>query len=77
MPMIVAGAGESTIVEALTLVSMVAKTNRIRFTRIAPERYQLGFANHRDAWQGSPFAGSLSDLLTMALEQFSYMLTGF
>ena len=53
------------------------KSNRIRFTRVGLGRYQLGFANHRGTWQGSPFEGSLSELLALALGQFAFTLTEF
>lgn len=51
------------------------KTNRIRFTRVGLDRYQLGFANHRGNWQGSPFEGSVPELVDLVLEQFAFTLT--
>lgn len=50
------------------------KINRARFTRIAAQRYQLGFANHRRVRQGAPFEGSLSELITMVLDEFRFTL---
>jgi hypothetical protein len=50
------------------------KINRVRFTWIAPQRYQLGFADHRGTWQGTPYEGSLSELITMLLEEFRFTL---
>lgn len=52
------------------------KVNRVRFTPISAERYQLGFANHRGTWQVTPFEGFLSELITMVLEQFRFTLDG-
>lgn len=51
-----------------------AKINRVRFTRIAEETYQLGFANHRGAWEMTPFEGSIAELLTLVLDQFTFTL---
>lgn len=51
------------------------KFNRVRFTRIDADRYQLGFATHRGTWERSPFEGSLDELITLALNQFAFVLT--
>jgi hypothetical protein len=51
------------------------KFNRVRFTRVDADRYQLGFATHRGTWEGSPFEGSLEELITLALDQFAFLLT--
>lgn len=53
------------------------KTNRVRFTRIDTERYQLGFATHRGAWEETLFEGSLSELVLMLVEQFPFTLAEF
>lgn len=51
------------------------KFNRIRFTRLAAsDRYQLGFATHTERWEETPFEGTLSELLTMVLEQFPFTI---
>lgn len=51
------------------------KFNRVRFTRIDADQYQLDFANHRGIWEGSPFEGSLDELIALVLKQFSFHLT--
>jgi hypothetical protein len=53
------------------------KSNRVRFTRVDDERYQLGFATHRGTWEQTPFEGSLSELVLMLVEQFAFTLEEF
>jgi len=50
------------------------KYNRIRFTRIRSDRYELGVGVHTGRWEGTLFEGSLPELLDMALTQFRFML---
>lgn len=53
------------------------KINRARLTQIKQQFYVLGMANHRGAWDSTPFTGSLSELETMLTEQFAFVLDDF
>lgn len=50
------------------------KINRARLTRINSQTYQIGIADHRGKWECTPFLGTLSEMLTMLTEQFSFAL---
>ena len=50
------------------------KINRARLTRINSQTYQIGMADHRGKWDHTPFSGTLSEMLTMLTEQFSFAL---
>lgn len=53
------------------------KVNRARLTQLKQQFYVLGMANHRGAWEPTPFTGSLSELETMLTGQFAFALADF
>ena len=53
------------------------KDNRARLTRLDQKTYMLGMANHRGKWEMTPFTGTIPELITMLVEQFSFILTEF
>jgi len=50
------------------------KYNRARLTRHNSQTYQIGMADHRGKWEQTPFVGTLSEMLAMLTEQFSFAL---
>lgn len=50
---------------------------RARFTRIDPNSYQLGMADHRGKWDSTPFTGTLLELFTLLTDQFGFVLTDY
>ncbi len=53
------------------------KINRIRFTRLSVNKYQLSMANHRGRWEKTPFTGTIPELVKMLIEQFSFVLAEY
>ncbi len=53
------------------------KINRVRFTRLAVNKYQLSMADHKGRWEKSPFTGTIPELVDMLIEQFSFMLAEY
>jgi len=56
---------------------MDEKVPRVRFARIGHEKYELDIANHRGAWEPTPFAGTLAELFAIVSQQFGWILTDF
>ncbi|MEW6048297.1 MAG: hypothetical protein AB1609_17780 [Bacillota bacterium] len=50
------------------------KVPRVRFSRIDPGRYALDMANHRGAWEPTPFTGTLAELFSLVTGQFGWVL---
>jgi len=53
------------------------KVNRVRFTRLSSNKYQLSMADHRGRWEKTPFTGTIPELVEMLIEQFSFMLAEY
>ena len=53
------------------------KVNRVRFTRLSANKYQLSMADHRGRWEKTPFTGTIPELVEMLIEQFSFMLAEY
>lgn len=53
------------------------KTNRVRFTRLSVNIYQLSIANHQGRWEKTPFTGTIPELVEMLFEQFSFVLAEY
>ncbi len=53
------------------------RVSRARLTYLAPNSYQLGFADHRGRWETTPFTGTIPELLQLLMEQFSWVLTDY
>ncbi len=53
------------------------KVNRVRFTRLSSNKYQLSMAGHRGRWEKTPFTGTIPELVEMLIEQFSFMLAEY
>lgn len=53
------------------------KTNRVRFTRLSVNKYQLSIANHRGRWEETPFTGTIPELVEMLFEQLSFVLAEY
>ncbi len=53
------------------------KINRIRFTRLSVNKYQLSMANHKGRWEKTPFTGTIPELVEMLKEQFSFVLAEY
>ena len=53
------------------------KINRVRFTRLSVNKYQLSMANHKGRWEKTPFTGTIPELVEMLIEQFSFVLAEY
>lgn len=53
------------------------KTNRVRFTRLSVNKYQISIATHRGRWGKTPFTGTIPELVNMLVEQFSFVLAEY
>jgi len=53
------------------------KNNRVRFTRLSVNKYQLSMADHRDRWEKTPYTGTIPELVEMLIEQFSFVLAEY
>lgn len=53
------------------------KINRVRFTRLSVNKYQLSMANHRGRWEKTPYTGTIPELVELLIEQFSFMLAEY
>ncbi len=53
------------------------KTNRVRFTRLSVNIYQLSIANHQGRWEKTPFTGTIPELVEMLFEQLSFVLAEY
>lgn len=49
--------------------------NRARLTALRSGQYQLGMADRRGKWEPTPFTGTLTELLTMLVNDFAFVLT--
>ena len=49
--------------------------NRARLTSLQNGQYQLGMTDRRGKWEPTPFTGTLTELLTMLVEDFAFVLT--
>ena len=49
--------------------------NRARLTSLQSGQYQLGMTDRRGKWEPTPFTGTLSELLTMLVHDFAFVLT--
>lgn len=50
------------------------KYNRARLTRHNAYTYQIGMADHRGKWERTPFVGTLSEMIDVLTQQFSFVL---
>ena len=48
--------------------------NRARLTSLRSGQYQLGMADRRGKWEPTPFTGTLTELLTMLVNDFAFVL---
>jgi hypothetical protein len=53
------------------------KINRVRFTRLSVNKYQLSIANHRGRWEQTPFTGTIPELVELLIEQLSFVLAEY
>jgi len=53
------------------------KNNRVRFTRLSVNIYQLSIANHQGRWEKTPFTGTIPELVEMLFEQLSFVLAEY
>jgi len=53
------------------------KINRVRFTRLSVNKYQLSMANHKGRWEKTPFTGTIPELVEMLTEQLSFVLAEY
>lgn len=53
------------------------KVSRVRLSRLAASRYQLGFADHRGRWESTPFTGTIDELLHLLTDQFPWVLAPY
>ncbi len=53
------------------------KINRVRFTRLSVNKYQLSIANHRGRWEETPFTGTILELVELLVEQLSFVLAEY
>ncbi len=53
------------------------KINRVRFTRLSVNKYQLSMADHKGRWEKTPFTGTIPELVDMLIEQFSFVLAEY
>ena len=53
------------------------KINRIRFTRLSVNKYQLSMANHQGRWEKTPYTGTIPELVELLIEQFSFTLAEY
>ncbi len=53
------------------------KINRVRFTRLSVNKYQLSMADHKSRWEKTPFTGTIPELVDMIIEQFSFVLAEY
>ena len=49
--------------------------NRARLTSLQSRQYQLGITDRRGKWEPTPFTGTLTELLTMLVKDFAFVLT--
>ena len=49
--------------------------NRARLTSLQRGQYQLGLTDRRGKWEPTPFTGTLTELLTMLVNDFAFVLT--
>ena len=49
--------------------------NRARLTSLQSGQYQLGMADRRGKWEPTPFTGTLTELLTMLVNDLAFVLT--
>lgn len=54
---------------------MGEKVNRSRLTKLKGDTFMLGMADHKGAWESTPFTGTIPELVVMLTEQFPFVLT--
>ncbi len=50
------------------------RDNRARLTQTRRDVFRMGMANHHGRWEPAPFTGTLSEMLTVLMEQFGFIL---